>query len=236
MTSGPLAQLSPDVSPSSRPRPRFSSNHPPALGQQRDSGSSHRERREARRSNSDETGVCVSACVCDCGWGDHQHVCDHVCVRNRQCWGARVCSCAGQRPCECVPSRLHACQMWPGGVDLAMNPCTSVCPGKGEASCLCLTRGSGFYFQVFSKYEVEPNEIANLRSPLTGENSNFIWFSLNGYYFFLKLASAPLLQTHGWVSVCWSPPGHLFLVFFLPAEGHVSWSSPVWLSVVVEGG
>ena len=80
VTSGPLAQLSPDVSPSSRPRPRFSSNRPPALGQQRDSGSSRQARREARRTHSDETGVCVSACVCVTAAvpGDYQYVCDHV--------------------------------------------------------------------------------------------------------------------------------------------------------------
>lgn len=82
VTSEPLAQLSPDVSSSSRPRLSWSSNDaPPALEPQRDLESSRRESQARTRGDEtrgDETGACER--VWGCGHReDHGHVCVHVC-------------------------------------------------------------------------------------------------------------------------------------------------------------
>lgn len=74
VTSEPLDQLSSDVSPSSRPRRRWSTKDPPALGPQRNAESSRRGDSAARPASMKQ--------VCEGGaWrgGGHCQACDHVC-------------------------------------------------------------------------------------------------------------------------------------------------------------
>lgn len=96
MTSEPLAQLSPDVSLSSRPRLRWSSNDP-QLSRYRETRGAAREER-AQPTRTDETGVWGE--LRPQPWGEHGHVCDHVCeetacaqdfMSELRCMTATVC-------------------------------------------------------------------------------------------------------------------------------------------------
>lgn len=106
VTSEPLAQLSPDVSPSFRPRLSWSSNDAPhsSLRPQRDLESSRRD--SSAWTHRDETGVCER--VWGCGHSEARcHVCVHVCG-GTACSQNFVCElrcvtatfCVGQWPCE----------------------------------------------------------------------------------------------------------------------------------------